>query len=58
VIAAPPLLAGAVKAIEADALPAVTDSIAGLSGGMHGVTLTATDSVPRPTAFTARTLML
>jgi hypothetical protein len=58
VIAAPPVLAGAVKAIEADALPAVADSPVGAPGGEPGVTLTDADSVPPPTAFTARNLML
>ena len=58
VIVRPPLLAGAVNATEACALPAVTPVIVGAPGGPVGVTPgdDATDAGPVPALFVAVTV--
>jgi hypothetical protein len=54
VIAAPPLLAGGVNAIDATPSPGVAEEIDGAPGAALGVTLTGEEAVPGPTLFTAR----
>jgi hypothetical protein len=57
VIADPPLLAGAVNATLACALPAVALPIVGAPGTVAGVTaLEAPDAAPVPTPFAAVTV--
>ena len=56
-IAKPPLLAGAVKATLAEALPAVATGEVGAPGTVAGVTAAdAADAAPGPTAFVAVTV--
>jgi hypothetical protein len=58
VIVAPPFDVGAVKAIDAEALPAVATKLVGAPGAVvRGVTDTAVDAVPVPAVFTARNLI-
>ena len=57
VIAAPPLLAGAVKATVACPIPAIAGPIVGAPGTVAGVTAAeAVDAGPVPIAFVAVTL--
>jgi hypothetical protein len=57
VIALPPLLAGAVKATLALALPAVAVPIVGAPGTVDGVTLLdAVEAAPTPSALVAVTV--
>ena len=57
VIAAPPF-APAVKAIEAEPLPAVATSPVGADGTLRGVTATEADAAPAPAALAARSCTL
>ena len=57
VIAEPPV-EPAVKAIDAEPLPGVATSDVGAAGVVTGVTDTAADETPLPTAFTARSRTL
>ena len=56
VMALPPLLAGAVKAMPATVLPAVAVPMTGADGTPTGVTLTGADAAPGPKALNATTL--
>jgi hypothetical protein len=57
VIAEPPLLAGAVNATAASALPPVAVPMVGAPGTVAGVTLfEAADAAPVPSAFVAATV--
>ena len=56
--AAPPFDAGAVNAIDAEALPAVATNEVGAPAVVRGVTDTAADIAPAPTSFTARNFTL
>jgi hypothetical protein len=58
VIVAPPFDVGAVKAIDAEALPAVAVKLVGAPAVVRGVTDTAVDTVPDPAVFTARNFTL
>jgi len=57
VTAAPPFDVGAVKAIDAEALPGVATKLVGAPAVVRGVTDTAVDAVPDPAVFTARNLI-
>ena len=48
-MSAPPSLAGAVKAIDAEVFPGVAELIVGAPGTVAGVTLAESDAAPAPT---------
>ncbi len=57
VIAAPPLLAGAVKDTAADPLPATAETLVGAPGTVFGVTaVDALEATELPAAFVATTV--